>query len=90
MGLLQQETGDLTDLDMEKDEILNEFYTSVFNRKCSSNPTQTEKKLKFTNWENEDPKPTMGKDQWSLLMDCNINKMIVFSFFSDEGQLMDF
>lgn len=47
VGPLQQETGDLSALDKEKDEVLNEFCISVFNRKFSSHTTQAENKLKF-------------------------------------------
>ncbi|GAB0179086.1 mitochondrial enolase superfamily member 1 [Grus japonensis] len=36
VGLLQKETGDLITWDMEKVEVLNDFFALVFSGKCSS------------------------------------------------------
>ena len=55
------ETGDLATTDMEKAEVLNNFFASVFTGKCSSHTTQlTESKGR--DWETEVP-PTVGEDQ---------------------------
>ena len=40
MGPLWKETGDLVTQDMEKAEVLNDFFASVFTDKCSSCTTQ--------------------------------------------------
>ena len=39
-GPLWKETGDLVTQDMEKAEILNDFFASVFTGKCSSHTTK--------------------------------------------------
>jgi len=52
-GPLWKETGDLVTRDMEKAEVLNDFFASVFTGKCSSHITQaTDSKDKA--WENEE------------------------------------
>ena len=61
MGLLQNETGDLITWDMEKAEVLNDFFASVFTSKCSSHTTQVAEG-KGRDWENEEP-PTVGEHQ---------------------------
>ncbi|GAB0176539.1 mitochondrial enolase superfamily member 1 [Grus japonensis] len=61
VGLLWKETGDLVTWDMEKAEVLNNFFASVFTSKCSSHTTQTSEG-KGRDWENEEP-PTAGEDQ---------------------------
>ena len=61
VGPLQKETGDLVTRDMEKAEVLNDFFASVFTSKCSSHTTQVAEG-KGTDWENEEP-PTVGEDQ---------------------------
>ncbi|TRZ25702.1 hypothetical protein HGM15179_001421 [Zosterops borbonicus] len=100
---LQQETGELTALDKEKDEVLNDFYISVFNRKSSSHTTQTEKKLKYRNWEKEDPKPTMGKDQeardkakeakakleWNLAKDIEDKRKSFYRYVASKRRFRD-
>ncbi|GAB0208675.1 mitochondrial enolase superfamily member 1 [Grus japonensis] len=40
VGPLWNETGDLVTQDMEKAEVLNDFFASVFTGKCSSHTTQ--------------------------------------------------
>jgi len=40
VGPLQKETGDLVTRDMEKAEVLNNFFGSVFASKCSSHTVQ--------------------------------------------------
>ncbi|GAB0209770.1 mitochondrial enolase superfamily member 1 [Grus japonensis] len=61
VGPLQNEMGDLVTQDMEKAEVLNDFFASVFTSKGSSHTAQvTEGKVR--DWENEEP-PTVGEDQ---------------------------
>ena len=54
MGPLWKETGDLVTQDMEKAEVLNRFFASVFTSKFADG--------KGSDWENEEP-PTAGEDQ---------------------------
>ncbi|KAK4824825.1 hypothetical protein QYF61_019675 [Mycteria americana] len=61
VGLLQKETGELVTWDMEKAEVLNDFFASVFTSKCSSHTAQVAEG-KGRDWENEEP-PTVGEDQ---------------------------
>ena len=61
MGPLWKETGDLVTQDMEKAEVLNDFFASVFTGKCSSHTAQVAEG-KGRDWENEEP-PTVGEDQ---------------------------
>ncbi|GAB0193934.1 mitochondrial enolase superfamily member 1 [Grus japonensis] len=61
VGPLRNETGDLVTWDMEKAEILNDFFASVFAGKCSS-PTAQASEGKGRDWENEEP-PTVGENQ---------------------------
>ena len=61
VGPLQKETGDLVTWDMEKAEVLNDFFASVFTGKCSSRTTQVTEG-KGRDWENEEL-PTVGEDQ---------------------------
>ena len=61
VGPLQKETGDLVTWDMEKAEVLNDFFASVFTGKCSSHTAQVAEG-KGRDWENEEP-PTVGEDQ---------------------------
>ncbi|KFQ75960.1 hypothetical protein N337_07842, partial [Phoenicopterus ruber ruber] len=61
VGPFWKETGDLVTQDMEKAEVLNYFFASVFTGKCSSNTTQVTEG-KGRDWENEEP-PTVGEDQ---------------------------
>ncbi|GAB0194936.1 hypothetical protein GRJ2_001958900 [Grus japonensis] len=61
VGPLRNETGDLVTQDMEKAEVLNNFFASVFTGKCLSHTAQvTEGKGRY--WENEEL-PTVGEDQ---------------------------
>ncbi|KFV19046.1 hypothetical protein N340_08358, partial [Tauraco erythrolophus] len=61
VGPLQKETGDLITQDMQKAEVLNDFFPSVFSDKCSSRTAQVTEG-KGRDWENEEP-PTVGEDQ---------------------------
>ncbi|GAB0182265.1 mitochondrial enolase superfamily member 1 [Grus japonensis] len=58
---LQKEVGNLVIQDMEKAEVLNDFFASAFTSKCSSHTTQVTEG-KGREWENEEP-PTVGEDQ---------------------------
>ncbi|GAB0205806.1 hypothetical protein GRJ2_003046200 [Grus japonensis] len=59
VGPLQNETGDLVTQDMEKAEVLNDFFASVFTSKCLSHTAQV---TEGRDWENAEP-PTVGEDQ---------------------------
>ncbi|GAB0179436.1 mitochondrial enolase superfamily member 1 [Grus japonensis] len=61
MGPLRNETGDLVTQDMEKAEVLNDFFASVFTGKCLSHTAQVTEG-KGRDWENAKP-PTVGEDQ---------------------------
>ncbi|GAB0194022.1 mitochondrial enolase superfamily member 1 [Grus japonensis] len=61
VGPLQNETGDLDTQDMEKAEVLNDFFASVFTGKCLSHTAQVTEG-KGRDWENAEP-PTVGEDQ---------------------------
>lgn len=51
---------DLAILDEEKAEVFNNFYAWVLKGKFSRHTAQDEKG-RWRDWENEDPKPTVGK-----------------------------
>ncbi|GAB0199646.1 hypothetical protein GRJ2_002430000 [Grus japonensis] len=59
VGPLQNEMGELVTQDMEKAEVLNDFFASVFTGKCLSHTAQV---AEGRDWENEEP-PTVGEDQ---------------------------
>ncbi|GAB0192613.1 mitochondrial enolase superfamily member 1 [Grus japonensis] len=61
VGPLQNETGDLVTQDMEKAEVLNDFFASVFTGKCLSHTAQVTEG-KGRDWENEE-QPAVGEDQ---------------------------
>jgi len=61
VGPLWKEMGDLVTWDMEKTEVLNDFFASVFTDKCSSHTAQVAES-KCRDWEDEEP-PTVGEDQ---------------------------
>ena len=61
MGPLWKEMGHLVVWDMEKAEVLNDFFALVFISKCSSHTTQISDG-KGRNRENEEPL-TVGEDQ---------------------------
>ncbi|GAB0203163.1 mitochondrial enolase superfamily member 1 [Grus japonensis] len=63
VGPLQNETGDLVTQGMEKAEVLNDFFASVFTSERSSHTAQVTEG-KGRDWENEEP-PTVGEDQVS-------------------------
>jgi len=65
VGLLWKEAGDLVTQDVEKAEVLNNFFASVFNSKCSSHTVQVAEG-KGKDWENEEL-PNVGEDQ---VRDC--------------------
>ncbi|GAB0203011.1 mitochondrial enolase superfamily member 1 [Grus japonensis] len=59
VGPLRNEAGDLVTQDMEKAEVLNDFFASVFTGKCLSHTAQVTQGM---DWENAEP-PTVGEDQ---------------------------
>ncbi|GAB0182873.1 mitochondrial enolase superfamily member 1 [Grus japonensis] len=59
VGPLQNKTGDLVTQAMEKAEVLNDFFASVFTGKCLSHIAQV---AEGRGWENAEP-PTVGEDQ---------------------------
>ncbi|GAB0182993.1 mitochondrial enolase superfamily member 1 [Grus japonensis] len=59
VGPLWNEMGDLVTQDMEKAEVLNDFFASVFTGKCLSHTAQV---AEGRDWENAEP-PTVGEDQ---------------------------
>ncbi|GAB0204005.1 mitochondrial enolase superfamily member 1 [Grus japonensis] len=59
VGPLQNETCDLVTQDMEKAELLNDFFASVFTGKSLSHTAQV---TEGRDWENAEP-PTVGEDQ---------------------------
>ncbi|KFO04167.1 hypothetical protein N312_10892, partial [Balearica regulorum gibbericeps] len=61
VGPLWNETGDLVTQDMEKAEVLNDFFASVLTGKCLSHTAQVTEG-KGRDWENAEP-PTVGEDQ---------------------------
>jgi len=61
VGPLQKEAGDLVTWIMEKAEVLNDVFASVFDRMCSSHTTQGAEG-KGGDWGNEEP-PSAGEDQ---------------------------
>jgi len=61
VGPLWKDTRDLDAQDMEKAEVVHDFFSSPFTSKCSSHTAQVADG-KGGDWENEEP-PTVGKDQ---------------------------
>ncbi|GAB0195793.1 mitochondrial enolase superfamily member 1 [Grus japonensis] len=61
VGPLRNETGDLVTQDMEKAEVLNDFFASVFTGKCLSHTAQVTEG-KGRDWEDAEP-PAVGEDQ---------------------------
>ncbi|GAB0180188.1 mitochondrial enolase superfamily member 1 [Grus japonensis] len=61
VGPLWKEMGDLVTQDIEKAEVLNDVFASVFTSKSSSHTAQVTEG-KGRDWENEKP-PTVGEDQ---------------------------
>ncbi|GAB0179078.1 mitochondrial enolase superfamily member 1 [Grus japonensis] len=60
VGPLRNETGNLVTQDMEKAEVLNNFFALVFSGKCSSHTGQVAEG-KGRDWENAEP-PTVEED----------------------------
>ncbi|GAB0179082.1 hypothetical protein GRJ2_000373500 [Grus japonensis] len=67
VGPLRNETGNLVTQDMEKAEVLNDFFALVFSGKCSGYTAEVAEG-KGRDWENEVP-PTVGEDQVTHLVD---------------------
>jgi len=61
VGPLWKEVGDLITWDMEKAEVLNSFFASVFTSKCFRHTTQAADG-KGRVWGNKEP-PTVEEDQ---------------------------
>ncbi|KAM9590815.1 uncharacterized protein ACIBXB_005869 [Morphnus guianensis] len=61
VGPLWKDMGDLVTRDMEKAEVLNDFFALVFTGKCSSHTAQVAEG-KGRDWENEEP-PTVGEGE---------------------------
>uniref|UniRef100_A0A8B9FNM4 Reverse transcriptase domain-containing protein n=1 Tax=Amazona collaria TaxID=241587 RepID=A0A8B9FNM4_9PSIT len=61
VGPLWKLSGGLATLDLEKAEVLNDFFASVFTGKCSDHTTQVLEGRRRA-CENEDPRPTVGED----------------------------
>ncbi|GAB0186720.1 mitochondrial enolase superfamily member 1 [Grus japonensis] len=59
VGPLRNETGDLVTQDMEKAEVINYFFASVFTGECLSHTAQV---TEGRDWEIAEP-PTVGEDQ---------------------------
>jgi len=78
----RKKAGDMVTRDVEKAEVLNDFFASVFNRKCSSHTAQVAE-VKVGDWENEEL-PTVGEDQ---VQDCLRNLKVHKSMGSDEMHL---
>ncbi|GAB0209623.1 mitochondrial enolase superfamily member 1 [Grus japonensis] len=71
--ILQNNAGDLVTWDMEKPEVLDEIFASVFTGKCSSHTAQVIEG-KGRDWENAEP-PTVGEDQiQEYLRNLMVNK----------------
>jgi len=79
VGPLWKEAGDLATQYVEKAEVLNDFFPSVFNSKCSSHTAQVAEG-KGRDWESEEP-PTVGEDQD---IDCVSNLKVHKSMGPDE------
>jgi len=80
-GPLRKQAGDLVTRDVEKAEVLNDCFASVFNSKCSSHTTQVAEG-KGGDWENAEP-PTVREDQ---VRDCLRNLKVHKSMGPDEMQ----
>ncbi|GAB0207780.1 mitochondrial enolase superfamily member 1 [Grus japonensis] len=72
VGPLQNETGNLVTQDMEKAEVLNDFFASVFTGKCLSHTAQVAEG-KGRDWENAEP-PTVGDQVREYLRNLKVHK----------------
>jgi len=79
VGPLWKEAGDMVTWDVEKAEVLNDFFASVFNSKCSSHMAQVAEG-KGGDREEEEP-PTVGEHQ---VRDCLRNLKVHKSMGPDE------
>uniref|UniRef100_A0A672UQA6 Reverse transcriptase domain-containing protein n=1 Tax=Strigops habroptila TaxID=2489341 RepID=A0A672UQA6_STRHB len=62
VGPLRKLSGELATMDLEKAEVLNDAFASVFTGKCSDHTAQ-DLKGRSRDCENEDLRPTVGEDQ---------------------------
>uniref|UniRef100_A0A672UTJ2 Reverse transcriptase domain-containing protein n=1 Tax=Strigops habroptila TaxID=2489341 RepID=A0A672UTJ2_STRHB len=74
VGPLRKLSGELATMDLEKAEVLNDFFASIFTSKCSDHTTKV-LESKCRDCENEDFRPTVGEDQVrDYLKNLNVHK----------------
>ncbi|GAB0204324.1 mitochondrial enolase superfamily member 1 [Grus japonensis] len=70
VGPLRNEMGDLVTQDMEKAEVLNDFFASIFTGKCLSHTAQV---TEGRDWEKAEP-PTVGDQVREYLRNLKVHK----------------